>query len=67
MKKTTLILAVVFFTICPARLFAISTLIGDVDGFGFTGVSSLVGAYGGAADINGNGILDSGDVMPDLN
>ncbi len=45
--------------------------IGDIDGFGFdalgfAGVSALTGD-GGAADRNGNGRLNAGDVLPSLN
>ncbi len=45
---------------------AIVMYVGDVDGFGFGGAVGLNGAYGGPADIDGNGLLDSGDVLPDL-
>lgn len=51
----------------PPASFGITTYVGDVDGFGFGAAAAYNGAYGGPADITGNGILDSGDVMPDLN
>lgn len=39
--------------------------IGDVDGFGFD-PTNLKAANGGAADVNGNGILESGEYLPNL-
>ena len=57
----------ILFFFISQNSFAVTMYIGDVDGFGFGGASGLNGAYGGSADINGNGVLDSGDVMPDLN
>lgn len=48
--------------------------IGDVDGFGFGGASGngptgnpYVNDLGGNPDRNNNGILDNGDMLPDLN
>ena len=41
--------------------------IGDQDGFGFTGVGSLVAANGGPADTNSNGLLQQTEFLPDLN
>ncbi len=41
-------------------------LFGDIDGFGFTIVRSLVDVSVAAADRNGNGILDDGDSLPSL-
>jgi len=42
--------------------------IGDVDGFGFTSdVSGLVAANGALADVNGNGVLEQTEFLPDLN
>ena len=44
--------------------------IGDRDGFGFTPTAGLVRADPGhvtAADTNGNGILEQGEFLPDLN
>ena len=42
--------------------------IGDEDGFGFTSTNTLVrSAPGGPADTNGNGLLQAGEFLPDLN
>ena len=57
----------VLFLFLSHNSFALTMYIGDVDGFGFGDGSGYNGAYGGTPDINGNGILDSGDVLPDLN
>lgn len=43
-----------------------SITIGDEDGFGFENIGDSKGAYGGNADINGDGILGVGDVLPDI-
>lgn len=40
---------------------------GDFDGFGFSAVADLNDATGAPADRDGNGILDEGDALPDLN
>jgi hypothetical protein len=44
----------------------IDVLFGDIDGFGFSDVSTLVDGSGGPADKNSNGILDEHDTLPDL-
>lgn len=48
-------------------VYAVSVVIGDKDGFGYTNVSSLLGFDGLPADRNGDGILGAGDVLPDIN
>lgn len=45
---------------------AVSVRIGDIDGFGYTNVSSLLGFDALPADRNGDGILGAGDVLPDI-
>ena len=45
---------------------AVSVVIGDIDGFGYTNASSLLGFDGLPADRNGDGILGAGDVLPDI-
>ncbi len=68
MKHKFFILISVFLFICSTNSYAVTMYVGDVDGFGFDlNSTTYYGAYGGLADITGNGILDSGDVMPDLN
>ena len=69
MKKGMLcsIVLSAFLFICSTNSYAVTLYVGDVDGFGFGGASAYNGAYGGPADRNSNGILDLGDVMPDLN
>ncbi|MCP4349194.1 MAG: PEP-CTERM sorting domain-containing protein [Desulfobacterales bacterium] len=57
----------VFIIFCSMNAYAVTLYIGDVDGFGYGGAVGYKGAYGGPADINGNGLLDSGDALPDLN
>jgi len=46
---------------------AVSLLIGDEDGFGFTTVNGLLNANGDPADADGDGLLDVGDALPDVN
>jgi hypothetical protein len=60
------ILLCLFMVSVHSRAFAVTTYIGDVDSFGHPDVSSLIGADGTAADRDGNGILESGDVLPDI-
>ena len=68
-KRTFLL----FFLLCflcilfSSNSYAVTMQIGDIDSFGFDELSSLVGADGKPVDRNNNGILDSGDVLPDLN
>ena len=70
MKKLLLVAGLLCFTILMANVpasQAVTVLVGDVDGFGYGGAVGLKGAYGGAADRNNNGLLESNDVLPDLN
>lgn len=60
-------LAPAFVCLLSANAMAVTLYVGDADGFGFGAATGYVGAYGGPANINGNAILDSGDVLPDLN
>jgi len=46
--------------------FAVTLLIGDVDGFGFTSPDSYQSAQNGLADTNRNGIIEPGEYLPDL-
>lgn len=61
-KITAIILSILFCT----QVFAVSQFIGDADGFGFGDLSKLSAFNGGPVDLNGNGILDAGDLLPDL-
>ena len=54
-------------SVLPMQAGAVSILIGDVDGFGFSPTTGLQAANGSAADTNGNGLLESGEYLPDLN
>ena len=47
--------------------YAVTVMIGDKDGFGFGSASEHENVLGEACDINGNGVLDPGDALPDLN
>jgi hypothetical protein len=49
-----------------ARAATLDVLFGDVDGFGFSSVGSLVDGSGNPADRNSNGVLDAGDSLPNL-
>ncbi|MBD2570105.1 PEP-CTERM sorting domain-containing protein [Anabaena lutea] len=41
--------------------------IGDIDGFGYGTATGYQGAYGGPANVDGVGVLGTGDFLPDLN
>ncbi len=65
-KKFSVLLFIVLVTVV-SNSFAVTQYVGDVDGFGFGAALGLVNVNGDPADMNGNGILDAGDAMPDLN
>jgi len=46
---------------------AVTSYIGDVDGFGFGAGAGLLGADHNPVERNATGMLDSGDVLPDMN
>ena len=50
---------------------AVSIMIGDQDGFGFSSTAGLVTGWrtntGGPADVDGDGIIEVGEFLPDLN
>ena len=50
----------------PMQAGAVSILIGDIDGFGFTSTVGLKAANGSAADTDGDGLLESGEYLPNL-
>lgn len=62
----TLLAASVVFAASNAAAATIDVLFGDIDGFGFTNVATLVDGSGGPADKNSNSILDAGDTLPNL-
>ncbi|MBN2137631.1 MAG: hypothetical protein JW720_07485 [Sedimentisphaerales bacterium] len=64
--RKSLFVAIVAMALCSTNALAVVSIIGDIDGFGFGSLAGLVGYDGNPVDRNGNGILDSGDVMPDL-
>ena len=41
--------------------------VGDRDSFGFSSLAGLVSATGAPVDTNGNGVLDAGEFLPDIN
>lgn len=47
-------------------VFAVQTLIGDVDGFGFVNPNQYESAQGGLPDTDGDGIIEAGEYLPDL-
>jgi len=49
----------------PAQ--AVTSLVGDPDGFGISPTTGLVAANGGAADTDGDGIIEDGEYLPDWN
>jgi len=57
----------------PVNSYAVTVYIGDADGFGFTNLENYQAPNDyqdnevATVDLNGNGILDMGDVLPDLN
>lgn len=46
---------------------AVTSLIGDVDGFGYPDPSVLQAAYGGPVDTDGDGIVEAGEYLADFN
>ncbi|EKD28428.1 MAG: hypothetical protein ACD_79C00302G0005 [uncultured bacterium] len=64
MKK---LLGIVGFLLIVMNAYSVTLMIGDADGFGFGAASGLIGFDGIAAERNGTGMLDSGDVLPSLN
>jgi hypothetical protein len=72
MKRNLLFLLAIFsaFLICfnPTASFAVSIINGDVDGFGFIDPNSLYdSAQGSFPDTDGDGIIEAGEFLPDLN
>jgi hypothetical protein len=65
-KKASLFLLIVVLSAWSADSYAVTSLIGDIDGFGFPSLAGLKSCSGGAVDLNLNGMLDSGDLLPDL-
>lgn len=52
----------------PAQAIWTEARIGDIDGFGYSpALPGLQNAVGAAADTNGNGVLEVGEFLPDLN
>ena len=53
--------------VARSRIVGLPLLIGDVDGFGYAPTAGLFSASGGPADTDGDGILEPGEFLPDLN
>lgn len=67
MTRITTAIAVFLVLALATGSYAVTTYIGDVDGFGWGTAAGQVGADGNPAERNGTGLLDSGDVLPDIN
>ena len=67
MKKLLMLFLLGFFFLVMANTAsAVSILIGDVDGFGFTNPNQWESAQNTDPDTNGNGIIEEGEYLPDL-
>ena len=66
-NKHALVLGCVFAALTTYQTKAVNSLIGDVDGFGFSSTVGLVAANGSPADTDGDGLLEVGEFLPDLN
>jgi hypothetical protein len=68
MKKCLVFLfAVAFLLGIISSASAVTMMIGDFDGFGFSPTTGLLSAQGGDADVDGDGIIEFGEFLPDLN
>lgn len=74
MKKFLFIISLVCMCLVfQVNSYAVTVYIGDADGFGFTNLENYQAPNDyqdnevPTVDLNGNGILDMGDVLPDLN
>lgn len=66
MKRITIVLvSVLLLTAVNAN--AVTSYIGDADGFGWGAGTGLLGADHKPVERNATGLLDSGDVLPDIN
>ena len=66
--KVTLLLVTVVLCVWSTNSYAVSSLIGDIDGFGFGAAPGMFGADGNPAERSGPlNVLDPGDVLPDIN
>ena len=69
MQKASLLFGIIGIT-CAGQVLAspfTAIRIGDVDGFGYGSAAGFIGADGGPANLDGLGVLGSGDLLPDLN
>ena len=66
MMRKGLFLGLAVICLFSVNSYGVRSLVGDIDGFGFDSTSGLIGFDGFAADRDGDGMLDSGDVLPDL-
>jgi len=53
-------------TLVATNANAVTMLIGDVDGFGFTNPNIYENAQGGDPDTDGDGLIEPGEFLPDL-
>ena len=66
-NKHALILGCILAALSTNQTKAVNSLIGDVDGFGFSSTVGLVAANGSPADTDGDGLLEVGEFLPDIN
>ena len=67
MKKLLTASAFSCMMVASMQASAVTMLIGDVDGFGFVDPNaSYLSAQGTSPDTNGNGIIEAGEYLPDL-
>ncbi len=66
-KRTLCFLTVFAMALLPSTAFSITSLIGDVDGFGFVNPNdSWESAQNTDPDTDGDGILEAGEFLPDI-
>ena len=64
--RLTLVAALLLLNL-PRPAQAVTSLVGDPDGFGISPTTGLVAANGGPADSDGDGIIEDGEYLPDWN
>jgi hypothetical protein len=66
-KQSLITMAACFLAVASAQAVPFDTIrIGDRDGFGFSPTTGLLAANGGAADTDGDGILEQSEFLPNL-
>ena len=62
-----LLLTALLFSALPRPALAVTSVVGDPDGFGISPTTGLAAANGGPADSDGDGIIEAGEYLPDWN